>query len=106
MKQAWDVVVIGAGPAGLLAAGRAAMLGARVLLLEKMEKPARKLRITGKGRANITNMKPVEEHLREIHPEPRFLRQAYEAFFNRAPFARGAPVPSGSAHSRIGTPDA
>jgi len=78
----WDVVVIGAGPAGLLAAGRAAMLGTRVLLLEKMEKPARKLRITGKGRANITNMKPLEEHLKEIHPEPRFLRQAFQAFFN------------------------
>jgi len=82
-KSAWDVVVIGAGPAGLLAAGRAAMLGARVLLLEKMEKPARKLRITGKGRANITNMKTLEEHLKEIHPEPRFLRQAFQAFFNR-----------------------
>jgi len=80
---AWDVVVVGAGPAGLLAAGRAAMLGARVLLLEKMEKPARKLRITGKGRANVTNMKPLEAHLQEIQPEPRFLRQAFGAFFNR-----------------------
>ena len=80
---AWDVVVVGAGPAGLLAAGRAAMLGAHVLLLEKMEKPARKLRITGKGRANITNMKPLEAHLQEIQPEPRFLRQAFQAFFNR-----------------------
>ncbi|MCE1205215.1 MAG: aminoacetone oxidase family FAD-binding enzyme [Holophagaceae bacterium] len=79
----WDVVVVGAGPAGLLAAGRAAMLGARVLLLEKMEKPARKLRITGKGRANITNMKPLEAQLQEIQPEPRFLRQAFQAFFNR-----------------------
>jgi hypothetical protein len=81
--EAWDVVVVGAGPAGLLAAGRAAMLGARVLLLEKMEKPARKLRITGKGRANVTNMKPLEAHLQEIQPEPRFLRQAFGAFFNR-----------------------
>ncbi len=80
--EVWDVVVIGAGPAGLLAAGRASMLGARVLLLEKMEKPARKLRITGKGRANITNMKPLEAHLQEIQPEPRFLRQAFGAFFN------------------------
>ncbi|BDU76027.1 BaiN/RdsA family NAD(P)/FAD-dependent oxidoreductase [Mesoterricola sediminis] len=79
----WDVAVVGGGPAGLLAAGRAAMLGARVLLLEKMEKPARKLRITGKGRANITNMRPLEEHLREIRPEPRFLRGAFGAFFNR-----------------------
>ena len=79
----FDVAVIGGGPAGLLAAGRAAMLGARVLLLEKMEKPARKLRITGKGRCNITNLRPLEEHLKEIHPEPRFLRQAFGAFFNR-----------------------
>jgi len=78
----YDVAVIGGGPAGLLAAGRAAMLGARVLLLEKMEKPARKLRITGKGRCNLTNMRPLEEHLKEIHPEPRFLRQAFGAFFN------------------------
>ena len=78
-----DVVVVGAGPAGLLAAGRAAMLGARVLLLEKMEKPARKLRITGKGRANLTNMRPLEAQLEEIHPEPRFLREAFQAFFNR-----------------------
>ncbi|MFN7957019.1 MAG: NAD(P)/FAD-dependent oxidoreductase [Holophagaceae bacterium] len=82
-EGAWDVVVVGAGPAGLLAAGRAAMLGARVLLLEKMEKPARKLRITGKGRANITSMKALEEQLGEIQPEPRFLRQAFQAFFNR-----------------------
>ncbi len=83
LEAAWDVVVVGAGPAGLLAAGRAAMLGARVLLLEKMEKPARKLRITGKGRANITNMRALEAQFQEIHPEPRFLRQAFQAFFNR-----------------------
>lgn len=82
-RKAYDAVVIGAGPAGLLAAGRAAMLGASVLLLEKMEKPARKLRITGKGRANITNMKPLEDYLKEIHPEPRFLRQAFASFFNQ-----------------------
>jgi len=82
-ERTYDVVVIGAGPAGLLAAGRAAMLGARVLLLEKMEKPARKLRITGKGRCNITNAKPLEEQLLEIHPEPRFLRSAFAAFSTR-----------------------
>lgn len=82
-EGSWDVLVIGAGPAGLLAAGRAAMLGARVLLVEKMEKPARKLRITGKGRANITNMRALEDCLKEIRPEPRFLRQAFQGFFNR-----------------------
>lgn len=78
----WDVVVVGGGPAGILAAGRAAMEGARVLLLEAMEKPLRKLRITGKGRANVTNMRPLEQHLREIRPDGRFLRQAFGAFFN------------------------
>lgn len=83
MTTPYDVVVVGAGPAGLLAAGRAAMLGARVLLLEKMEKAARKLRITGKGRANITNMKALEDHFKEIQPEARFLRPAFQAFFNQ-----------------------
>src|SRR5690554_1472803 len=77
-----DVVVVGAGPAGLLAAGKAAADGAKVLLLEKMEKPARKLRITGKGRCNITNAKPYLEFLDEIHPEPRFVRDAFNSFFN------------------------
>jgi len=78
----YDVIVIGAGPAGLLAAGRAAMEGVSVLLLEKMEKPARKLRITGKGRCNITNIKPFDEFLAEINPEPRFLRDAFKEFFS------------------------
>lgn len=45
-----EVIVIGAGPAGMLAAGTAAEKGAKVILLEKMEKPGRKLAITGKGR--------------------------------------------------------
>ncbi len=72
MKKNFDIAIIGAGPAGLIAAGRSASLGASVILLEKMEKPARKLRITGKGRCNITNMKPLEDYLKEIYPEPRF----------------------------------
>lgn len=79
----YDITIIGAGPAGILAAGRASSLGAKVLLLEKMEKPARKLRITGKGRCNITNMKSLDEYLKEISPEPRFLRQAFGSFFNQ-----------------------
>lgn len=83
MKNTYDIAIIGAGPAGLIAAGRAATLGAKVVLLEKMEKPARKLRITGKGRCNITSMKHLEDYLKEISPEPRFLRQAFGAFFNQ-----------------------
>jgi predicted Rossmann fold flavoprotein len=78
-----DVVVVGGGPAGILAAGKAASDGASVLLLEKMEKPARKLRITGKGRCNITNTKPYNEFINDIFPDPRFIRDAFNAFFNQ-----------------------
>jgi len=83
LNSSYDITIIGAGPAGILAAGQAASLGVKVLLLEKMEKPARKLRITGKGRCNITNMKSLDEYLKEISPEPRFLRQAFGSFFNQ-----------------------
>ena len=55
------IVVIGGGAAGLMAAGTAAINGKRVLLLEKMEKTGRKVRISGKGRCNLTNMRPPEE---------------------------------------------
>lgn len=83
MQKTYDLIVIGAGPAGLIAAGRAAMLGTKVIVLEKMEKPARKLRITGKGRCNITNMRPFNEFIQEIAPNPRFLNKAFGAFFNK-----------------------
>jgi len=51
----FDVAVIGAGPAGMIAAGRAGELGAKVILLERNKKPGRKLILTGKGRCNLTN---------------------------------------------------
>lgn len=54
-SKQFDVVVIGGGPSGMMAAGRAAELGARVLLLEKNESLGKKLRITGGGRCNLTN---------------------------------------------------
>lgn len=83
----YDLIVIGGGPAGLMAAGQAAAyLGGqgRVLLLEKMEKPARKLRITGKGRCNVTNDRPREEFLAKVRQGTDFFRPAFEAFDNRA----------------------
>ena len=51
----YDVIVIGAGAAGLMAAATAARNGKSVLLMEKMEKAGRKIRISGKGRCNLTN---------------------------------------------------
>lgn len=79
----YDVIVVGAGAAGLIAAGRAAELGARVLLLEKMERAGRKLLITGKGRCNITNDASSSEFLKHIYPNGRFLKHAFAAFFSK-----------------------
>jgi len=75
------VIVIGAGAAGLMAAGQAAELGASVLLLEKMNRPARKLRITGKGRCNLTNVAPIPQFIEHFGPGGRFLRHAFYRFF-------------------------
>ncbi len=55
IKHDYDVIVVGGGPAGMIAAGRASELGARVALLEKNDKLGKKLLITGGGRCNITN---------------------------------------------------
>ena len=77
-----DVIVVGAGPAGLLAAGRAAELAAKVLILEKMYAPGRKLLITGKGRCNITNDAPISEFITHVFPDGRFLRSAFSSFFS------------------------
>ncbi len=82
MEKIHDVIVVGAGAAGLVAAGRAAELGGQVLLLEKMERAGRKLLITGKGRCNLTNDAPQSEFLKHIHPDSRFLRHAFAAFFS------------------------
>lgn len=78
---AYDVIVIGAGAAGLLAAGEAAGQGARTLLLEKMSRPGRKLAITGKGRCNLTNSAPLADFLQHFGPNGRFLRSGFHAFF-------------------------
>lgn len=75
------VIVIGGGPAGLMAAGQAALQGVDVLLLEKMNRPGRKLRITGKGRCNLTNVAPMDEFIAHFGPNGRFLRQAFHRFF-------------------------
>lgn len=79
-----DLIVIGAGVAGLMAAGRAAERGLSVVLLEKMERPARKLRITGKGRCNITNTRPMGEFIEKIQCGADFVLPALQGFDNKA----------------------
>lgn len=84
MKSAekFDVLIIGAGPAGLIAAGKAAESGAKVIVLERMRSAGRKLLITGKGRCNITNMAPMSEFLSKVHPNGKFLKSAFSQFFS------------------------
>ena len=81
--KTFDVIVVGAGPAGLLAAGSAAEHGAKVLVLEKMKQAGRKLLITGKGRCNITNNSDPAEFIRHVYPNGRFLRSAFGHFFSQ-----------------------
>ena len=78
----WDTIVVGGGAAGLLAAGEAAQAGARTLLLERMPRPARKLRITGKGRCNVTNVAEVHDFLEHFGKTGNALRQAFARFFS------------------------
>jgi len=77
----YRLIVVGGGAAGLMAAGQAASQGTDVLLLEKMKRPGLKLRITGKGRCNLTNIAPLSEFLAHFGPNGRFLRQAFAQFF-------------------------
>lgn len=80
----YDLIVIGGGAAGMMAAGSAAFHfpGRRVLLLEKMEKTGRKIRITGKGRCNLTNDKSREEFLSKVRGGAAFVAEAFDAFSN------------------------
>lgn len=78
-----DVIVIGGGAAGMICAIEAAKGGAKVLLLEKMERVGRKVLITGKGRCNLTNTKEWEEFSSHIYPNKRFLKHSFYAFNNK-----------------------
>ncbi len=83
-RKPYDVIVVGAGAAGMMAAGTAARNGLRVLLLEKMEKSGRKVRITGKGRCNVTNARPPEEFASQVRTNAAFFATAFAEFNNRA----------------------
>ncbi|MDP7420516.1 MAG: NAD(P)/FAD-dependent oxidoreductase [bacterium] len=83
MEANYDVIVIGAGPAGMMAAGQSALSGARTLLLEKMDFPGRKLRLTGKGRCNVTNTLSLEDFIENVNPDGRFLRPAFTQLFTK-----------------------
>ena len=74
------VLIVGAGAAGLMAAGAAVRQGHQVTVLEHMDKPGQKILVTGKGRCNVTNDCPAEEFLRHVRTNPRFLYSSLGAF--------------------------
>ena len=80
--ERYNLLVIGAGAAGLMASAQAARAGASVLLLDKNARVGRKLMITGKGRCNVTNACDRDGLLRAVRRNPRFLYSAFEAFSN------------------------
>ena len=78
-----DVIVVGAGAAGIIAAWRAALKGAKVVILEKTTRVGTKILISGGGKCNITHDGPLEEVLRAFRPnEARFIRPACYRFQN------------------------
>lgn len=82
IQNRYDVVVIGAGPAGLTAAIECARPAKTILVLERMHKPALKLGISGKGRCNLTNDAEIKAFTAHFGKNGRFLRYAFGRFFN------------------------
>ena len=78
-----NVLVIGGGAAGLLAGIAAAQSGAQTVILEKMRRPGKKILITGKGRCNITNNCDLQEIIKNIPGNGRFLNSALRRFTNQ-----------------------
>lgn len=82
MIRKTEVLVIGGGPAGLMAAIAAAETGAEVLIVDKGDKLGRKLAISGGGRCNVTNRLPVDEIVKNIPGNGKFLYSAFSIFNN------------------------
>jgi predicted flavoprotein YhiN len=77
------IVIIGAGPAGMMAAIRAGQLHQDVALLEKKSTLGNKLLLSGKGRCNLTNACDLEVFLKRFSHNGQFLRDAFKKFFNK-----------------------
>lgn len=75
------VIVVGGGAGGMMAAGRAAEKGARVILLEKTERPGKKILISGKTRCNLTNARELSDFINMYGANGRFLYRAFSSFF-------------------------
>ncbi|WP_083191851.1 BaiN/RdsA family NAD(P)/FAD-dependent oxidoreductase [Arcobacter porcinus] len=80
MKMIYDLIVIGAGPAGIMASISAANDGKKVLLLEKMSQIALKLKATGGGKCNLTNTLEKDEFCEKFGKSGRFIKDALDTF--------------------------
>ena len=78
----YNIAVVGAGPAGCMAAIRASQLHQKVILIERNDAMGKKLLLTGNGRCNITNSAPPEVFIRSFGEQGRFLKPAFFAFCN------------------------
>lgn len=81
--QTKRIIVVGAGPAGMMAAIRAAGLGQEVILIDKNPILGRKLLLSGKGRCNLTNASGLDSFLKRFSGNGQFLRDAFKKFFNQ-----------------------
>ena len=78
-----SLAIVGGGPAGMMAAIRAAEAlsnGARIVLFDKNDRLGRKIYLTGKGRCNLTNRRTWEDFAPHIHPNQRFLQNAFRSY--------------------------
>ena len=96
VMEQYDITVIGAGPAGLFCAIHASAPGSRVLLLEKMDEPGKKLLLSGTGQCNITHAGEMRDFLSHYGDHGKWLKPAFFSFTNKALLAffeeRGLPM--------------
>ena len=78
----YDIAIIGAGPAGIMAAVRAAQLSKKVILIERNDIVGKKILLTGRGRCNITNSAKLDTFIENFGYTGQFLRTAFSAFSN------------------------
>jgi predicted flavoprotein YhiN len=81
MHHEGSVIVVGGGASGMMAAGRAAEMGAHVILLERTGKLGQKIRLSGKTRCNLTNARDLDHFISMYGPNGRFLYRAFHHFF-------------------------
>src|SRR4030042_3759306 len=86
LSTCFDVIVIGGGPAGMMAGGRVGELDARVLLVEKTRGLGNKLKITGRGRCNVTNSGDIDTFIMNYGSSSsaggKFMYNCFHIFFN------------------------